>query len=51
MEYSNPDAWQSPKNARTIHRKLREVISHPLTFIVLVWLFLFLVFYLVSEII
>ena len=49
MAYSKTDLWQTPNSLQTLSRKIKEVINHPFTFIVLVWVFLWLVFYLVTD--
>lgn len=49
MEYGKHDLWRRPNSTQLGNQKRRALMSHPLTFLVLVWIFLFLVFYLVSE--
>ena len=53
MAHSKTDLWQTPNSiqawGQALSRKLKEVIHHPFTCIVLVWVFLWLVFYLVTD--
>ena len=49
MQYSKTDLWQTPKSTQSLSRKVKRLMNHPFTFIVLVWAFLWLVFYLVTD--
>lgn len=49
MSYSKTARWPRPNHLRVASRKLKELVRHPFTLIVLIWVLLWLVFYLVTT--
>lgn len=49
MAYGKTNLLKSPHCVQFVSQKWKGLVNHPLTFIVLVWLFLFLVFCLVTD--
>ncbi len=49
MEYSKTNLWAASNTPQLLKRKLKSLMNYPVTFIVLVWIFLLLLFYLVMQ--
>lgn len=49
MNYGKTNLWTTSNTSPSRLQKLKSLMNYPITFIVLVWVFLFLLFYLVTQ--